>query len=121
MSAIPIATRLDEFGKPVWIALMILAFVWWWPLGLAILAFMIGSRRMGCWNHNGARRWQKASGNSAFDDYRAGTLRRLEEEQREFKEFLKRLREAKDRAEFDQFMAERRNRPRDESQQQSQP
>jgi hypothetical protein len=121
MSTMPIAAKLDEFGKPVWIALMILAFIWWWPLGLAILAFMIGSRRMGCGNHNGARRWQKASGNSAFDDYRAGTLRRLEEEQREFKEFLKRLREAKDRAEFDQFMAERRNRPRDESQPQSQP
>lgn len=54
MSAMPIAAKLDEFGKPVWIALMILAFVWWWPLGLAILAFMIASRRMGCWNHNGA-------------------------------------------------------------------
>ena len=37
----------------------------------------------------------------------------LKEEQREFKEFLQRLRFAKDRAEFDQFMAERRNRPRD--------
>ena len=49
-----------------------------------------------------------SSGNRAFDDYRADTLRRLEEEQREFKEFLERLRFAKDRAEFDQFMAERR-------------
>ncbi|HLX98290.1 MAG TPA: DUF2852 domain-containing protein, partial [Roseiarcus sp.] len=36
------------------------------------------------------------------------TLKRLEEEQREFKDFLARLRFAKDRAEFDQFMAERR-------------
>ena len=35
------------------------------------------------------------------------TLRRLEDEQREFKEFLKRLRVAKDRAEFDQFMNDR--------------
>ena len=52
-----------------------------------------------------------SSGNRAFDDYRTETLRRLEEEQREFKEFLERLRFAKDRAEFDQFMAERRNRP----------
>ena len=50
-----------------------------------------------------------SSGNRAFDDYRADTLRRLEEEQREFKEFLERLRFAKDRAEFDQFMAQRRN------------
>ena len=38
-------------------------------------------------------------------------MKRLEDEQREFKEFLERLRFAKDRAEFDQFMAERRQRP----------
>ena len=48
------------------------------------------------------------SGNRAFDEYRSETLKRLEEEQREFKDFLARLRFAKDRAEFDQFMAERR-------------
>jgi len=52
-----------------------------------------------------------SSGNRAFDDYRAETLKRLEDEQREFKDFLGRLRFAKDRAEFDQFMSERRNRP----------
>jgi uncharacterized protein DUF2852 len=55
----------------------------------------------------------RSSGNRAFDDYRTETLRRLEDEQREFKDFLERLRFAKDRAEFDQFMAERRNRPHD--------
>jgi hypothetical protein len=38
---------------------------------------------------------QPSSGNRAFDDYRADTLRRLEDEQREFKEFLKRLRVAR--------------------------
>src|SRR5271167_3695829 len=52
-----------------------------------------------------------SSGNRAFDDYRSETLKRLEDEQREFKEFLGRLRFAKDRAEFDQFMADRRQRP----------
>ena len=31
--------------------------------------------------------------------------------EREFREFLDRLRHAKDKAEFDQFMTERRNRP----------
>ncbi len=51
------------------------------------------------------------SGNRAFDDYRTETLKRLEDEQREFKDFLARLRFAKDRTEFDQFMAERRERP----------
>ena len=133
----PIAARIDEFGKPAWIVLMILGFWAWWPLGLAILAFTIGSGRMGCWNHHGMNRWQDkmdrmrskvdwwgtpspSSGNRAFDEYRSDTLRRLEEEQREFKEFLQRLRFAKDRAEFDQFMAERRNRP-DAPQPQSQP
>jgi Protein of unknown function (DUF2852) len=50
---------------------------------------------------------QPSSGNRAFDDHRAETLRRLEDEQREFKEFLKRLRVARDRAEFDQFINDR--------------
>jgi hypothetical protein len=53
-----------------------------------------------------------SSGNHAFDEYRTETLRRLEEEQSEFTSFLDRLRFAKDKAEFDQFMAERRQAPR---------
>src|SRR5262245_7954219 len=122
-----LVAKLDELGKPAWIALMILAFIIYWPLGLAILAFMYWSGRMGCGKHayGGVSRWpernnrgggpgtwwQPSSGNRAFDEYRAETLRRLEEEQREFRDFLARLRMAKDKAEFDQFMAERRNRP----------
>ena len=43
--------------KPAWIALMILGFIVWWPLGLVILAFIIGSGRMGC--HGTAQRWQR--------------------------------------------------------------
>jgi hypothetical protein len=39
------------------------------------------------------------------------TLRRLEEEQTEFRDFLDRLRHAKDKEEFDQFMAQHRQRP----------
>jgi hypothetical protein len=54
---------------------------------------------------------RRSSGNRAFDEYRSETLRRLEDEQREFQDFLVRLRQAKDKAEFDQFMADRRNRP----------
>ena len=53
----------------------------------------------------------RTSGNRAFDEYRAETLRRLEEEHRAFQEYLDRLRMAKDRAEFEQFMAERGARP----------
>jgi hypothetical protein len=54
-------------------------------------------------------RQQPTSGNSTFDDYRADTLRRLEEEQSDFQSFLAQLRMAKDKAEFDQFMIERRS------------
>jgi hypothetical protein len=60
---------------------------------------------------SGWRGEPRSSGNHAFDEYRAETLKRLEDEQREFHEFLDRLRFAKDKTEFDQFMAERRNRP----------
>ena len=134
----PITAQLDALGKPAWIALIVLGFMVWWPIGLGALAFTIGSGRMGCghyvgqyghWQHKMERMQRKmdwmrermsgsspwhygpSSGNRAFDDYRAETLRRLEEEQREFREFLTRLRFAKDKTEFDQFMAERRNRP----------
>ena len=51
------------------------------------------------------------SGNRAFDEYRSETLKRLEDEQSEFRNFLDRLRFAKDKTEFDQFMAERRDPP----------
>jgi hypothetical protein len=54
-------------------------------------------------------RGPSSSGNRAFDEYREETLRRLEEEQREFQDFLGKLRMAKDKAEFDQFMAQRRD------------
>jgi len=50
----------------------------------------------------------QAAASPAFDEYRADTLRRLEEEQAEFQRFLDQLRAAKDKAEFDQFMSERR-------------
>lgn len=63
---------------------------------------------------------QSSTGNSAFDAYKEETLRRLEEEQTNFEAFLERLREAKDKAEFDQFMEDRakkadQNRDEDEA------
>ena len=146
--------RVDDFGRTGWIVVTVLSFVVFWPLGLVVLGFLLGSGRMGCWHHshNYGDRWQRRadrmqrgfdrmqrgmermqaaaerwrgmyqsgrddrpdnrpsapSGNRAFDEYREETLRRLEDEQREFMEFLDRLRHAKDKAEFDQFMAERR-------------
>ena len=56
----PIAVKLDELGKPAWIALVVLGFVVWWPAGLAILAFTIWSGRMGCWKHRGYGRSPEA-------------------------------------------------------------
>ena len=129
-----LAAHLDDIGKPAWIGLTIVSFILFWPLGLVVLGYLIGSGRMACWAHGGGDRWQRrmermqhrmermqaaaeqwtgrgfrsSSGNRAFDEYRDETLRRLEEEQREFKAFLDRLRHAKDKAEFDEFMAEHR-------------
>jgi len=135
--------RIDDYGRPAWIALMVVAFILFWPLGLAVLAFLLWSGRMACSRHGswsdesrrerferklsrmrerfeawtgeradrGAAQTFRPSGNRAFDEYRAETLRRLEEEAGEFRSFLDRLRMAKDKAEFDQFMTERRARP----------
>ena len=135
----PITAKLDELGKPAWIALMV--------LGLhGLVAARPGDPRLHDMERtNGMRisrrlrplaaqdgahaaqdgldarqngRRRLAVGARAFE--RQSRLRRiprrdpasrLEEEQREFREFLERLRFAKDKAEFDQFMAERRNRP----------
>lgn len=115
----------NPFRMGALFGLMGLAFWVWWPLGLGVLVWMIGSGQMGCGRHRG--RWggsgmgwgcgprrderDARSGNSAFDDYRRETLRRLEEEEREFRAYLERLRQARDKTEFDRFMAER-NQPR---------
>lgn len=100
---------LDERGRAAWIVTIVLAFVLAWPLGLAILAYWIWSGRMSCCKNRRSRRRRigRPTGNAAFDEYRDETLRRLEEEQTAFESFLDRLRKARDKAEFDQFMAER--------------
>ncbi len=111
---------LDDKGKGAWIAVMVLGFIFFWPVGLALLGYMIWSKRMFSSN-SCARRASRRSmstrstGNSAFDSYKADTLRRLEEEQTNFEAFLERLREAKDKAEFDQFMSDRAKRNDDTS------
>jgi hypothetical protein len=123
-------------SRPAGIAFTILGFLFWWPVGLAMLFYMIGSGRMGCFGRRRRAMYQQfaqdggpwsnwrawacgpsatnappTSGNRAFDEYKAETLRRMEEEQKDFGSFLERLRFAKDKAEFDAFMAERRTRP----------
>ncbi|MDU9003405.1 DUF2852 domain-containing protein [Sedimentitalea todarodis] len=115
---------LDSKGKGAWIAAMVLGFVFFWPVGLAFLFYMIWSKRMFSKSCSRRTSWKQnrmtvssSTGNSAFDAYKTETLRRLEEEQNNFESFLERLREAKDKAEFDQFMDERAkqaNRDRDD-------
>ncbi|GAW33884.1 hypothetical protein RA2_00929 [Roseovarius sp. A-2] len=102
-------TWLDRQGKPAWIIAMVLGFIVFWPIGLALLGYMIWSNRMSCSRTSTRHTRNAPSGNSAFDAYKADTLRRLEEEQEQFESFLQRLRDARDKAEFDQFMAERRD------------
>ncbi|HHB80381.1 MAG TPA: DUF2852 domain-containing protein [Aliiroseovarius sp.] len=121
---------LDERGKGAWIAAMVLGFIFFWPVGLALLAYMIWSKRMfsnGCGRHgrhmrrrhfhsHAHRHGFHSSGNSAFDAYKADTLERLEREQKDFESFLERLRAAKDQSEFDDFMDDRAKAARDDKQ-----
>ena len=109
---------LDRKGKSAWIAAMILGFIFFWPVGLALLFYMIWSKEM--FGRNCARRGHhmhntfRSSGNAAFDAYKSDTLRRLQEEQENFEAFLDRLRAAKDKSEFDQFMEERSKKASEE-------
>ena len=105
---------LDARGRAAWVVSMILGFIFVWPVGLALLFYMIWSNRMSrnfmsnrigrCNTH---RFRAPSTGNTAFDSYRDDTLKRLEEEQNAFQAFIQRLREAKDKSEFDQFMDDR--------------
>jgi hypothetical protein len=112
-------TVVNDLPMPIWIALMVLGFILFWPLGLITLVYLIWSGKMMCCfgrfgsgKKDGLKRWDfprsepRSSGNAAFDQYREATLRRLEEDQQEFTQFLGRLRRAKDQEEFDSFMAE---------------
>jgi hypothetical protein len=101
---------LDGYGSGAWIAAMVIGFVVLWPVGLALLTYLIWSGRMGSWRSCGRKSHKRSSGNTAFDAYREATLKRLEEEREAFEAFVDRLRAAKDKAEFEQFMAER-NKP----------
>jgi hypothetical protein len=124
--------------RPAWtpatIALMVIGFMVFWPLGFAMLAYIIWGDRLegfkrdvnratdgvfrGCRRGaNKAHRWgheTSRTGNVAFDDWREKELARLEEERRkldeamtEFDDYMRELRRAKDQEEFDRFMSSR--------------
>lgn len=122
--------------RPAWtpltIALMVIGFMVFWPLGLVMLAYIIWGDRVpevrrhfqgmkgewsrsfsGCGPSKYARGYTR-SGNVAFDEYRERELKRLEEERRkieeerhEFETFMHNLRRARDQEEFDRFMRDR--------------
>lgn len=132
---------LPRIGRTPLIIAMVFGFILFWPIGLAILGYLwwsgqmvgfgrranapeygMGGASQSGWGSSPSSPWAswfgcrrdatpQSSGNRAFDEYRADTLRRLEDEQKEFAAYLDRLRFAKDKAEFDQFMAERWQRP----------
>ncbi|MEP9397688.1 DUF2852 domain-containing protein [Mesorhizobium sp. KR2-14] len=123
--------------RPAWtpatIALMVIGFMVFWPLGLAMLAYIIWGDRLdgfkrdvnratdgifaGC--RKASYRAHSGTGNVAFDDWREKELERLAEERRkldetltEFDDYMRELRRAKDQEEFDRFMANRnRSKP----------
>ncbi|HEV7321065.1 MAG TPA: DUF2852 domain-containing protein [Ensifer sp.] len=117
---------------PATIALMVLGFVVFWPLGLAMLAYILFGEKLKTFKKDandtvdgmcsafkrGGRRpnWTHRTGNVAFDDWREAELTRLDEERRkldemreEFDTYVRELRRAKDQEEFDRFMRDRKN------------
>ena len=119
--------------RPAWtpatIALMVLGFIVFWPLGLAMLAYIIWGDRLdgfkrdvnratdgvfaGC--RRASHRASARTGNVAFDDWREAEFERLNEERRkldemreEFDAYARELRRAKDQEEFDRFMNSRK-------------
>ncbi|HHN68116.1 MAG TPA: DUF2852 domain-containing protein [Thermopetrobacter sp.] len=106
---------------PLGVIAMIFGFMIKWWLGLLVIAYIIWGGPVDDLVDDLASKIKGlmkpaamtgSTGNAAFDDYRAETLRRLEEERREFEEYLSRLRQARDREEFEKFMAERHKKKR---------
>lgn len=119
--------------RPAWtpatIALMVLGFMVFWPLGLAMLAYIIWGDRLDAFKADVNRAtddfacsfrrkrghsMRTSSGNVAFDEWRDTELSRLDEERKkldemrkEFDQHMHDLRMARDREEFERFMADR--------------
>jgi hypothetical protein len=108
-----IAQRSSRW-TPLGVAALVLGFFVWWPLGFAVLAYILWGGSVDKLLSDTVDQFKRKSssargtGNAAFDDYRASTLKRLEEEQAEFADYVEKLRMARDQEEFDRFMSERR-------------
>lgn len=127
--------------RPAWtpatIALMIIGFMIFWPLGLAMLAYILWGDRLDGFKQDinratdtvsekfgkscrreSYRPRSYGSGNMAFDDWREAELERMKDERRkldesirEFEDYQQNLRRAKDKEEFDEFMNSRKRKP----------
>jgi hypothetical protein len=132
---------LSSMGRwSAWeIGAMVAGFVVFWPLGLIALFLKWKNGEMWTGSADTAAPWASfkapdlsgwnwkgqassygfaGSGNAAFDTYKREQLKRLDEERRRlddeqkaFRNFVERLRRAKDQDEFDRFMNERRATP----------
>src|SRR3546814_16501927 len=70
-----IVERLDDIGKPAWIGLMVFGFIVFWPFGLAVLAYLIWSGRIGCWKRSRGQWWKaeaKRSTGNRSEERRVG-------------------------------------------------
>jgi hypothetical protein len=97
-----------------------MGFVVWWPLGLAAIGYILWGGSIDALVDDCVawiKAWLKqpakpaSTGNAAFDAYKAETLKRLEEEEVAFAAYIQKLRDSRDREEFERFLAERRQNP----------
>lgn len=102
---------------PLGVAAMVFGFIIAWPVGLAVLAYILWGGRVDDLVSRAVeaikgttRRTAASSGNKAFDEYKASTLRDLEQQQAEFAEYVDQLRQARDREEFEHFMNSKKNK-----------
>lgn len=132
------ASRSGPFPrKSIEIGAIVVAFIYWWPLAAAYVAWKVaGYPALGelrsfadrglPWGSGRTRsrfaaafetsKGGSTTGNRAFDDYRRAEIdrlnaqrRALQEESRAFAEFVEELKRAKDREQFDAFMQKRRS------------
>lgn len=78
------------------------------PMGFTPWAFMRWPLSMAA-DWSGEAPALKSTGSRAFDAYKTETLARLDEEEMAFAAFRERLRAARDRAEFDNYLNNRAN------------
>ena len=100
------------------LALLLLWFVW--PIGVAFVGLLVllvvAKKNKKRWRRAMRRCARTPSGdrlvtqktNSAFEEYRADVLHRLDAERAQFSEFLERLRKSEDKEAFDRFLSDRR-------------